>query len=76
MKSQCTLRILGEFMKKLIIILCVCLCFALMGCLKGKKVVLTDSNTKTELTITEDGVVINGTLPVGNGVVVTVTEEE
>jgi len=60
-------------MKKFIIVLCVC--FALTGCiLKGKKVVLTDAKTGTELTVTEDGLIVEGSIPVG-GVQITVSED-
>ena len=62
-------------MKRILCILCVCFMFS--GCiLKGKKVVLTDTKTNTSVEVTEDGLIVSGTLPVGDGVELTVTEEE
>lgn len=59
-------------MKKFIIILC--LGFALVGC--KKTVRITDTDTNTSIIISEDGAIIEGTIPIGNGVEITVTEEE
>lgn len=61
-------------MKKIIFILCICI--TITGCLKGKRVVVTDTTTKTSVEVTEDGLVVDGTLPIGNGVELTVKEEE
>ena len=63
----------GVAMKKIIIALCFCI--AITGCLKGKKVVLTDTKTNTSVEVTEDGLIVSGTLPIGDGVELTVTED-
>lgn len=57
------------------LVISMCLCFVIVGCIKGKKIVYTNPEKGITVELSEEQVSVTGTHTLEDGSILTVTEE-